>query len=340
MGRKWLNVASVCLASGVLVTGTQEAWGNGVLVAAKTATAPKLDGVVDALWGKGKALTIPVMGGKNLPGGKANVTVKALYTDTMVYFLAQYKDSTQSLMRHPWQKQADGSWKKLKTANAEDDENKYYEDRLALLWNISTPGFETQGCTVACHTGETGKAYGNKYTPKAGQTLDLWHIKGVRTAPVGQGDDQYVDSTRFNKDSSPDAGRKSDPKTSGGYSNNENPSKTMPMYALLGNKVAPPYWLLDAKKAPFDNARYKAGDKVPSIIVAPAKGDRGDIAAKMLWKNGVWTYEFARKRVTGSKFDVQFNNLAKSYAFGVSVFDNAEVRHARDVGVEKLTFQK
>jgi hypothetical protein len=339
MSRKWLTLASVCLASGALVTATQEAWAGMTLLAVKTTIAPKLDGTVDAVWGKGKAVIIPVVGGKNLPGGKTNVTIKALYTDTMVYFLAQYKDPTRSLMRHPWQKQADGSWKKLKTPNADDDENRYYEDRLAWLWNISTPGFETQGCTVACHLGE-GKPYGNKYTPGSGQKLDLWHIKGVRTAPVGQGDDQYVDNTRFDKDNSPDAGRKSDPKISGGYSDNQNAGKTMPMYALPGNKVAPPFWLFDTRKAAFDDSKYQAGDKVPSIIVAPIKGDRGNITAKMFWKNGVWTYEIARKRVTGSQFDVQFNNLAKSYTFGVSVFDNSEVRHARDLGVQVLKFQK
>jgi hypothetical protein len=337
MNRKFLNVSNILWVSGALIAGTQQAYAANPLVAAKATIAPKLDGVVDAVWSKGVAVIIPVGGGKNLPAGKTNVSLKALYTDTMVYFLAQYKDPTQSLMRHPWQKQANGSWAKLKTPNATDDENKYYEDRLALIWDINTPTFTTQGCAAACHLGEK-KPYGNMYTPKAGQTLDMWHIKSVRTVPVGQADDQYIDSTRFSA-ANGDAGRHSDPKISGGYKDNENAGKTMPMYALLGNKVAPPYWLLDAQKVPFDNTKYKAGDTVPSIIVAPVKGDRGDIAAKMLWKNGVWTYEFARKRVTGSKFDVQFNNLAKSYAFGVSVFDNSEVRHAYNNGVLTLKFK-
>jgi len=337
VNHKFLSMGYAVLGGAVLITGMQQAYAANPLVAVKTANVPLVDGTVDAVWSKGTAVTVAVGGGKNLPGGKTTVTLKALYTDTMVYFLAQYKDPTQSLMRHPWQKQADGSWKKLKTPNADEDENKYYEDRLSLIWNINTPLFETQGCAAACHLGEK-KPYGNMYTPKAGQTLDMWHIKSVRTAPVGQADDQYIDSTRFSA-ANADAGRHSDPKISGGYTDNENAGKTMPMYALLGNKVAPPYWLLNAKKVPFDNTKYKAGDTVPSIIVAPVKGDRGDIAAKMLWKNGVWTYEFARKRVTGSKFDVQFNNLAKSYAFGVAAFDNSEVRHAYSAGIQVLTFK-
>jgi hypothetical protein len=36
---------------------------------------------------------------------------------------------------------------------------------------------------------------------------------------------------------------------------------------------------------------------------------------------------------------VQFNDLKKEYAFGVAVFDNAQVRHAYTPGVLKLTFE-
>ena len=46
------------------------------------------------------------------------------------------------------------------------------------------------------HTGE-GKPFGNNYLP-----------------------DQYLDDTRYDKDKAPEAGRKSDPKTGGGYNDN------------------------------------------------------------------------------------------------------------------------
>ena len=68
-------------------------------------------------------------------------------------------------------------------------------------------------------------------------------------------------------------------------------------------------------------------------------GDRGDISAKMAWKDGVWTTVFLRKLSTGSQFDVQFNDLKKEYSFGVSVFDNTQVRHAYTPGVLKLKFE-
>ena len=74
-------------------------------------------------------------------------------------------------------------------------------------------------------------------------------------------------------------------------------------------------------------------------MVAPFTGDRGDIGAKVAWKDGVRTLEFWRKLVTGSEYDVQFSDPSKQYAFGVAVFDNAQVRHAFTPGVLKLVFE-
>ena len=312
---------------------------NTVLTAKKVSTPPTLDGAVESLWNQAPPLTIKVLGGRNLPGGTTEVTLRAVYTGDTIYFLAQYKDPMDSVRRSPWVKQADGSWKKLSDPNDKGgDNNLYYEDKMAVIWNISSPAFEERGCLSACHTGE-GKPFGNKYTKDAGERLDLWHWKGVRTGPVGQFDDQYVDNTRYDKEKSPEAGRKSDPKTGGGYVDNVSDDKKGPKFALKGNKPAPPYWILDAEKEPFDDSKYKAGAEVPGIIVAPFTGDRADISARHAWKDGVRTIEFARKLVTGSEFDVQFRDLKKQYAFGVAVFDNAQVRHAFSPGVYKLTFE-
>ena len=56
----------------------------------------------------------------------------------MVYFLVQYNDPTESMRRGPFQKQADGSWKKLKDpADKGGDDNVYYEDKWAMIWNIN-----------------------------------------------------------------------------------------------------------------------------------------------------------------------------------------------------------
>jgi hypothetical protein len=343
MRKSWTwMVPGLLLVTGmalVVLVGQPEAQQKNVLVAKKVAAGPTLDGVVDVAWKEAPPLAVKVLGGKNLPGGTTEVTLRSVYTGDMIYFLVQYKDATDSVKREPWVKQADGSWKQLKDpADKGGDNNVYYEDKLAILWNMSMPAFEQKGCLAACHVGE-GKPYGNKYAGAPGERLDMWHWKGVRTGPVGQVDDQYVDDTKYDAAKSPEAGRKSDPNTGGGYKNNVSDDKKGPKFALAGNKPAPPYWIVDAEKEPFDDAKYKAGDEVPGIVVAPFTGDRGDIAARHAWKDGVRTIEIARKLVTGSDFDVQFNDPKKQYAFGVAVFDNAQVRHAYTPGVLKLVME-
>jgi hypothetical protein len=44
--------------------------------------------------------------------------------------------------------------------------------------------------------------------------------------------------------------------------------------------------------------------------------------------------------VTGSKYDVQFDNLDGTYEFGLAAFDNAQVRHAVHFGALQLKFAK
>lgn len=336
----WRWGTAVALVLAVVLGTTGPTFAANVLTARKVDEGPKLTGTLKEVWTQVAPLTIKVVGGKNLPGGTTEVGLRALYTADTVYFLAQWKDPTQSYRRSPWVRQADGSW--LKLTDPQDkggDSNQYYEDKFAMIWNISSPAFEQKGCFSACHVGEKGKPYGNKYTANEGEYLDIWHWKSVRTGPVGQFDNQYVDWTRFDPEKAPEAGRKSDAKTGGGYSDNVRDDKKGPKWAAKGQKPAPPYWILDAEKEPIDDAKYKAGDEVAGIVVAPFTGDRGNTSAAANWENGVWTLEWSRKLVTESKFDVQFKDLSKRYAFGVAVFDNAQVRHAYSPGVYFLEFK-
>jgi len=334
------GVVTLGLVAGLLwVAVTQTTGQQPELVAVKVTTPPTLDGVVDAVWGQAREITIPVADGVNLPGGRTAVRLKALYSGDSIYFLMTWADATESMRRAPFQKQVDGSWKKLVDPNDKGgDNNLYYEDKFAFIWNMSIKGFDQSGCWATCHAGEPGKAYGNKYTSTLSEMADIWHWKSVRTEPVGQVDDQYVDSTRYDPQTAPEAGRKSDPRTGGGYA--DNPVEgSRPKWARPGNQPAPPYWIIDGEKVALDDSRYRSGDEVPGIVIAPFTGDRGDIRSRAVWRNGAWTVEFARKLVTGSAFDVQFNNLNKPYYFGVAIFDNAQVRHAYQAGAARLIFQ-
>ena len=316
------------------------------VTAVKAAKPPDLAaGAADPAWSKAQAVTVSLAGGAHFKDGKTAATIKAVYSGDMLYMLVQYDDPTQSVRRFPYQKQADGSWKKLVDPNDKGgDDNLYYEDKLALIWNIgnSIKNFSTLGCMAACHVGEPGKPYGNKYTASEGELGDIWHMKSIRTGYIGQADDQYVDNTRYDKDKAPEAGRKSDPKTGGSYDDiklvNGKP-EFMHKSGMPANKGGT-YYLKAEDKAPFDDSKFKPGDEVASILVAPFTGDRGDIAANIAWNNGKWSIVMARKLITGSKYDVQFDNLDGTYEFGLAAFDNAQVRHAFQVGAIQLKFAK
>lgn len=304
----------------------------GTVLSLSVDAAPSIDGDGgDAAWAGAPAMDFTTAGGAN--SGSSTGTIKSVYTDDSVYFLVEWTDPTHSIERFPWVKGEDGSWAQRGDTGSHD-ENEYYEDKFAFIWNInnSIAGFEAGGCMVTCHPGEPGKAYGNKYTA-AGETGDIWHWKGVRSNPEGYVDDQWLDSTPGDG-AGGSAGRHSDPKDSGGYANNKNEAGDAPS----SGGTAPPYWLPSGEVMPFDDADYVAGDMVPGIIVERPTGDRGDIDGKAVYSGGKWMLEIGRKLTTGSDKDVQFSDLTAEYDFGVANFDNAQVRHNFATGVQTLRF--
>jgi len=322
------------------------------LVAVYTTTAPDLAaGAADPLWAKASPLSAELTGGVNFgakPGekGETKVTLKAAYTADMLYMLIQYKDPTNSVRRMPYQKQADGTWKKLSDPSDKGgDDNMYYEDKWAMLWPVNeatAKPFAKEGCAMACHEGQ-GKPFGNKYTNLPGQMLDMWHMKGVRTGPWGLVHDQYTDDTRFDAKTAPNAGRKGDPSTTSEYAN----IKLVNGVPEFMNADAKPanaggtYYIKKGNEAPFDNSKFKAGDEVASIFIMSQAGtDAGDVKTFNSYANGMHTSVISRKLVTGSKFDVQFDDMAKRYGFGFAAFDNAQVRHATSDDPMYLVFGK
>ena len=330
---------------------------EGALVAVKAGSAPTLDGIGDdASWADAEEVVILVENGFN--GFTTEVHLKAIYTEDSVYFLMTYADPTESWFRSPWQKQEDGTWKQIKDPDDKGgDNNLYYEDKFAFIWpiNNSIVDFETKGCLVACHVADgTGKPYGNKYTAGEGQLGDIWHWKSIRN--LLQIDDQYLDWTPFDAEKSKEAGRKSDPKDSGGYADNfasmpdpADASKTVadkskPGFGSAGIDMttAAPGYILDSEKTALDQAALDAmpvGSYLPGIIKSQIVGDRGNISAGWAYADGKWTIEFGRLLNTGSEYDVQFTDLTSMYYFGLAVFENAQVRHAFQKGSSFLVFK-
>ena len=80
----------------------------------------------------------------------------------------------------------------------------------------------------------------------------------------------------------------------------------------------------DAGKAAYETLVHPThiGDKAPLYRHVNPQGSRADVHAKGVWRNGMWTVEFARKLVTGNADDIQFD-AGRTYQFGVSRFEVA-----------------
>ena len=80
----------------------------------------------------------------------------------------------------------------------------------------------------------------------------------------------------------------------------------------------------DAGKAAYKTLVHPThiGDKAPLYRHVKPEGSRADVRAKGVWRDGMWTVEFARKLVTGNADDIQFD-VSRIYQFGVSRFEVA-----------------
>ncbi len=353
-----LGLAALCAVLGTVLwtllalPGAASAQDRTTLVSIATDAPPALDGTMDAAWSKAAPLQVelsdqvytPSNGYKGLQ--KAKITVRSMHDAENVYFLLQWDDPTPSLDYQPWVKQADGSWKRQGNPDSSDHENTFAEDKVALIWDINAAGFEQRGCTVLCHKARGGriagvadKSPGRKYTNKPGETVDLWIWESVRTNPVGQLDDWFIDDTS-QPAKNPEWGRKPDASSGGGYAENVNAAKNAPGFMNKDPAAANKTWVLDAEKADFADS-FKAGDTVGGEVLAPFTGSRGDLSGVGKHANGAWTVEVKRKLVTGGDKtqDVQFGNLKQTYYFGVSVFDNTEIDHLYHQGALKLVFK-
>jgi hypothetical protein len=328
-------------AEPAIVAYTQEA---DALTSIPVAEAPVLDGLADdAVWADVPTIEASTRRGAN--EGATTIRLQSIYTEDTVYFLVQWEDPTQSFLRSPWEMQADGTWIQLSDPEDEGgDNNLWYEDKLAIIWTInnSIEGFEEEGCFTACHLSDEGdpKPYGTMHTENEGEIGDIWHWKSVRN--LNQADDQYLDSTPYSADT-PEAGRHGDPRDAGGYTNNVNEDGTAPAFMPAGDdfpRDGSPGFILESEAVPFDPALFQPGDRLPGVVISEFVGDRGNITAGWKWEDGVWTLELGRALVTGSEFDVQFDDLSATYYFGIANFDNASVRHAFEGDPITFMFQQ
>jgi len=147
-----------------------------VLKARSLEQAPALDGTMDELWSRVEPVTISVQPVAQDVGSQyenfrperrtqaVDVTLRAMVSGDVLYVLARWPDSTESVAKNPW------VWDAEKRAYREGGGN---EDRFALLLPM---GPNPTDCMVS------GIAF----------VGDLWYWKAARGNAVGYADDQSL----------------------------------------------------------------------------------------------------------------------------------------------------
>lgn len=312
--------------SGAATGATTAAPGDGKTLRALKVKDPP-SGPADPAWSKAQPLQVRLTGAdvEPLRGKTADVTVKALWTDSELHMLFRWQDATQSMVKGAWK--FDGkAWSKQKGD----------EDRLALAWEItSIDKFATKGCAVLCHSTDPDPKKWYMATNSPTEKADLWHWKSYRSSPLGFADDGFIVESPDKK-----GGRKSDP-GSGGDEKNEAASKDRPKWVQDPAKKpsAPGFLLKDEAVEIKDDSAFKAGDVVPFRTLSKPGGSRGDIKATGTYQDGGWTVWMSRKLDTGHDDDVKFNT-AKTNTFGLAVYENAGDEFKYTSNPLKLTFVK
>jgi hypothetical protein len=340
------------------------------LLSLKIATAPTIDGTVDALWADAQKLqfstAVPDVTGDVFRGYTGNiipsVTLRSVYDDNNIYFLAEWTDPSQSLSRQPWyfdpatQKWGTESGTFTFSASGSITRPPFYEDKLALLWNVnnSVSGWNSATCYRSCHTGLPATDGSSKhFTNFPTERIDMWHWKSVRGGVNGsfQFDDQYQDNTYPN-------GRFSDA-GAGAYADNKQTLNgvSVPKYVVPGKTNYG--WVLGPEvtegvaksvtavsgtgvltlsdgtsidpNVGTDYQRVGAGlgpKAIPGITITAYTGSRADISCKAAFTGSGWILEFKRALKTGDAVnDVDFSSLADQY-FGFAIFENAQIAHS------------
>lgn len=306
------------------------------LESVKVDKAPKLDGNGgDAVWKKAKEIVVEAVDGPEL-------AIKSIHTDKAVFFQIQWEDEGASNNQNMWIHEGKAWGLKQEIRFEGEDPWEANSDRIAFQWviNDSIPGFDEKGCRKICHAPEKED---KMYTDEASQRTDIWHWISSVTNPLGYADDQYLDNSELSKKKEKDdvkrinIAHKSD---DGGEANQENQVNSDSDKPKFSGKKGSPF-IIKGEEKPLSGG--KKGDLVPGYVLSRPAGSRGDINAKGSYSEDdfLWTLELGRGLTTkDGKNDVQFNDLGKSYFFGLAVWDNDDLSgHFRVKKPIKLIFK-
>jgi len=267
----------------------------------------------DIEWLAVDSLQVGTFGGANFQAGVTEATIKTFHNKQKIYFLIKWADPTRSYNRFLLKN--DSGWhEEVSEYKNMHGENIYSEDKLSLFFSNG------DNCVASCHAG-SGNKLGLHYTDD--DTADVWQWMAVSTDPAVEADDRWwgeYENDFF-------GGQHFDNKATGGYKSNLNHDWQQP-YFLPKNILAKNWiWYGSDSYDPYNDKAdtFPIGHRIPSVLVAPTLGDRGDVSARGSWRNGYWTVEISRKISTGSDFDIQFRD---ELFMGLALFNNAEIKHS------------
>lgn len=344
------------------------------LVSTKVTTPPTIDGTLDAIWTNMPILefstAVPEVTGDVFRGYTGNiipsVKLRSVYDAENIYFLAEWDDPTESLARGLWYfnpttkkwAQEKGTYDFDPATNGGSTRKPFYEDKMAMLWNIDNSVLEWNSatCYKSCHTGlPAADGSSRHFTNFSTEKIDMWHWKSVRGGvnAAYQVHDQFQDNTYPN-------GRKGDVGGTDVYADNRITIEgvTVPKYVILNRTNN--NWILQSEITAGTAKLVKAVDAngvltftddttldpnigtdyqragantAPKAIAGVTIKDTGyggtqaDISCKAVWANAKWTMEIKRKITTGDALDVDFSSLEDQY-FGFAIFENAQIAHS------------
>lgn len=322
-------------------------------------TLINIDGLAnEAVWNDAEAVVINTFAGVNFEDGESKVTVKAVQNGYDLFFHFSWDDPTKSLQHLPLVKGRAG-WKVMESGFYRFDENKYYEDKFAVMISTNCE----PGASKTVHLGpkpiadKPGNWHGKGYHyAEDGKVRDLWHWKAVRTNDMRLADDNFIGQADVIRDGLRrySAGYQADGKESGGYDANwqwYTPDGVTPKllpkqpaqldaYQKSSNDSAKLNWVIPWFDYDLYNPEkdvYPPGTVMPSVLYVSNRfeGDRANVQARAEWHEGKWSLETARSLDTGSAYDVVLDD---GVCVWVSAFDHAQVAHTRHVLPIRLTF--
>ncbi len=306
----------------------------------------RIDGKFDEPgWQDAKSVTVLTAQGNNY-FESVPVEIKMLQNGLSGYFAIRWPDPTPSYSHLPLVKTRQG-WQVQHDGFEKDDERTYYEDKMAVM--LSQDSGLAGGYSV--HLGKkplnehpkTRSNRGYHYTTDD-SLRDIWHWKAVRVKRMSYLDDNHFGAPSPACEACPryKGGYRTDPKDSGSFRPNWTwflKGTVTPLRLPIADISADEASMSWFDTVPYDKAKddLPLGATMPSVLTYEGfEGDRANVAAKGIWKDGYWHLELARNLKHDSKFDLA---LQSNTFLWFAPFDHAQSRHGYHLKPVKLVME-